>query len=143
MRRLLLWQLALVGWLPPDLVNSKSVAVMTMLIKYEHHHFYHTDQDTAERLRRIERLLGYHTGKLDIIMAAIDDLKTAIAGLITEGTADIAALVAQINAQSNQDPAIVALTTQVTDATTAMHQAFTGVTGVALPPATPPATPTA
>jgi hypothetical protein len=68
------------------------------------------------------------------IMAAIDDLKTAVAGFITEGTSDIATLVAQINAQANQDPAIVALTQQVTDATTAMHKAFTDATGVPLPP---------
>jgi hypothetical protein len=71
------------------------------------------------------------------IMAAIDDLKTAVAGFITEGTSDIATLVAQINAQANQDPAIVALTQQVTDATTAMHKAFTDATGVPLPAPTP------
>jgi len=71
------------------------------------------------------------------IMAAIDDLKTAVAGFITEGTSDIATLVAQINATANQDPAIVDLTKQITDATTAMHTAFTTATGVPLPPPTP------
>jgi hypothetical protein len=79
--------------------------------------------------------------KLDLIesniMTAIDDLKTAVAGFITEGTGDIASLVTQINAQSNQDPAIVALTKQVTDATIAMHTAFTTATGVPLPAPTP------
>lgn len=71
------------------------------------------------------------------IMSAIDDLKTAIAAMITEATGDVASLVTQINTTSNQDPAIVDLTKQVTDATTALHQAFTGATGVVLPPATP------
>jgi len=73
------------------------------------------------------------------IMAAIDDLKTAVAGFITEGTSDIATLVAQINATANQDPAIVDLTKQITDATTAMHTAFTTATGVPLPPPAPSA----
>lgn len=72
------------------------------------------------------------------IMAAIDDLKTATAAFITEGTTDIAALVAKINSQVNQDPAIVALTAQITDATTAMHKAFTDATGVPLPPVPTP-----
>lgn len=72
------------------------------------------------------------------IMAAIDDLKTAIAGLITEATTDINALLAQINAAVNNDPAIVDLTKQASDATAALHSSFTGTTGVALPPVTPP-----
>lgn len=71
------------------------------------------------------------------LMAAIDDLKTSIAALITEGTSDISDLVAKINSQANQDPAIVALTQQVTDATASLHKAFTDATGVALPPPTP------
>lgn len=68
------------------------------------------------------------------VMAAIDDLKTAVAEFVQEGTSDIAALVEKINTQVNQDPAIVALTQQITDATTAMHTAFTTATGVPLPP---------
>lgn len=69
-------------------------------------------------------------------MTAIDDLKTATAAFITEGTSDIATLVSQINAQVSNDPAIVDLTKQITDATTAMHKAFTDATGVPLPPVT-------
>ena len=85
-------------------------------------------------MRRLDEL----DQKIDLvketIMSAIDDLKTAVAAFVQEGTSDISALVAQINAQSNNDPAIIALTQQITDATTAMHTAFTGATGVPLPP---------
>ncbi len=100
------------------------------------HVFLHVKPDPE-----VLALLNAVVPRLDLmelnIMAAIDDLKTAIGGFITEGTSDIATLVAQINATSNQDPAIVALTTQVTDATTAMHKAFTDATGVPLPPPAP------
>ena len=100
-------------------------------VHYHHHH--HSVEARCEVMRRLDAL----DQKIDLvketIMAAIDDLKTAVAGFITEGTADISALVTQINAAANQDPAIVALTKQVTDATTAMHTAFTGATGVPLP----------
>ncbi len=69
-----------------------------------HHTHYHNETDPV--LARLDVLFK----KLDLmetkIMAAIDDLKTAIGALITEGTSDIAALVAQINAQSNNDPNI-------------------------------------
>jgi hypothetical protein len=92
------------------------------------------DHEVRARLDAILDQLGLMESN---IMAAIDDLKTAVAGLITEGTSDIATLVAQINAQANQDPAVVALTQQVTDATTAMHKAFTDATGVPLPAPTP------
>jgi hypothetical protein len=92
------------------------------------------DHEVRARLDAILDQLGLMESN---IMAAIDDLKTAVAGFITEGTSDIATLVAQINAQANQDPAIVALTQQVTDATTAMHKAFTDATGVPLPAPTP------
>lgn len=107
-----------------------------------HHHYYgEPDPEVLDRLDAIFTRLGLLETK---IMAAIDDLKTAIAGLITEGTSDIAALVTQINSQTNQDPAIIALTAQVTDAMQTMHAAFTGATGVALqPPTTPPAAPAA
>ena len=92
-----------------------------------------------EVLARLDAILN----RLDLaesnIMTAIDDLKTSIAAFITEGTSDIATLVTQINATANQDPAIVALTKQVTDATTAMHTAFTTATGVPLPPPAPTA----
>lgn len=88
-----------------------------------------SDEDNAERFRRLEAMLGIIKANTEFLMPAIDDLKTAITALITEGTSDIAALVAKINAQSNQDPAIVALTTQVTDATAAMHSAFNAATG--------------
>ena len=47
---------------------------MTMLIKYEHHHYYHTDQDTAGRLRRIEQLLSDNTETLETMMTLLDDL---------------------------------------------------------------------
>ncbi len=100
------------------------------------HVFLHVKPDPE-----VLALLNAVVPRLDLmelnIMAAIDDLKTAIGGFITEGTSDIATLVAQINATANQDPAIVALTAQVTDATTAMHTAFTNATGVPLPPPTP------
>lgn len=94
------------------------------------------DHEVLARLGVVLQKLGLME---KTIMAAIDDLKTAVAAFVQEGTSDIAALVAQINTQSNQDPAIVALTQQITDATTAMHTAFTGATGIPLPPATPPA----
>jgi hypothetical protein len=101
-----------------------------------HHHYYgEPDPEVLDRLDAIFTRLGLME---KTIMAAIDDLKTAVGAFIQEGTSDIAALVAQINAQSNQDPAIVALTTQITGATTAMHTAFTGATGVVLPPPTTP-----
>jgi len=104
------------------------------------HTHYHTHHHHLEARCEVMRRLEALDQKIDLtketIMAAIDDLKTAVAGFIQEGTSDIAALVAQINAQTNQDPAIVALTTQITDATTAMHTAFTGATGVPLPPPT-------
>ncbi len=100
-------------------------------VHYHHHH--HSIEARCEVMRRLDAL----DQKIDLvketIMAAIDDLKTAVAGFITEGTSDIAALVTQINATANQDPAIVALTQQVTDATTAMHKSFTDATGVPLP----------
>jgi len=100
------------------------------------HVFLHVKPDPE-----VLALLNAVVPRLDLmelnIMAAIDDLKTAIGGFITEGTSDIATLVAQINATANQDPAIVALTQQVTDATTAMHKAFTDATGVPLPAPTP------
>jgi len=88
------------------------------------------DHEVLARLDAVIHRLGLMESN---VMAAIDDLKTAIGGFITEGTSDIADLVAKINTQSNQDPAIVALTQQVTDATTAMHKAFTDATGVPLP----------
>lgn len=100
------------------------------------HVYLHVKQDPE-----VLALLNAVVPRLDLmelkIMAAIDDLKTAVAGFITEGTSDIATLVSQINATANQDPAIVALTQQVTDATTAMHTAFTTATGVPLPAPTP------
>jgi uncharacterized phage infection (PIP) family protein YhgE len=99
-----------------------------------HHHTHNHVEARCEVMRRLDELDQTIGLKMETIMAAIDDLKTAIAGLITEGTSDISALVTQINAAVNQDPAIVALTQQVTDATTAMHTAFTGVTGTPLPP---------
>lgn len=68
-------------------------------------------------------------------MAAIDDLKTAIAAMIAEATGDISTLIDDINTQSGQDPAIVALTQQVNDATTALHKAFTDATQTPIPPA--------
>lgn len=70
-------------------------------------------------------------------MVAIDNLKTALAGLISEATGDITDLITKINSESNQDPAIVALTQQVSDATAALHKAFTDATGTNVPP--PPA----
>lgn len=68
-------------------------------------------------------------------MAAIDDLKTAIAAMISEATGDISDLLAKINMAVNNDPAIVDLTKQVTDATAALHASFTGATGTPVPPA--------
>ena len=95
----------------------------------------------AVELRQMVRLVLMREDRIfemeKTLMAAIDDLKTSVAGLITEGTSDIADLVAKINSQSNQDPAIVALTQQVTDATTSMHKAFTDATDVPLPPPMP------
>lgn len=99
------------------------------------HYYHHLEQD-PEVIRLLKILYSKDDlilKRLETIMAAIDDLKTAIAALIAEGTSDIAALVTQINSQTNQDPAIVALTGQVTDAVQAMHQAFTGVTGTPVP----------
>ena len=93
-----------------------------------------------EVLARLDLILDKLDLNQETIMAAIDDLKTAIGGFITEGTSDIATLVAKINATANQDPAIVALTQQVTDATTAMHTAFTNATGVPLPAPAPATT---
>lgn len=80
--------------------------------------------------KQVECLLG------DLVMAAIDDLKSAIAGLIAESSADITQLITQINAAGSQDPAITALTAQVTSATAALHSGFTAATGVPIPPVT-------
>jgi hypothetical protein len=98
----------------------------------------HIEPDHEVRARLDAILEQLHLMESNI-MTAIDDLKAATAAFITEGTSDIAALVAQINAGVNQDPAIVALTGQITDATAAMHKAFTDATGVPLPPVTPAA----
>jgi hypothetical protein len=103
-----------------------------MVTLHIHHHPYiDAVSEVVRRLDAIENQLALMEKN---IMAAIDDLKTSVAAFIQEGTSDIAALVAQINAQSNQNPAIVALTQQITDATTAMHTAFTAATGVPIPP---------
>jgi hypothetical protein len=74
----------------------------------------------------------------DYIMAAIDNLKTDLANLIAEATADITALLAKINSQSNQDPAIVALSDQAKAATQTLHDAFTNATNVVPPTVNPP-----
>lgn len=76
------------------------------------------------------------------IMAAIDDLKTAVAGLISEATTDITALINQINASNSagaQDPAIEALATSMTTQIAALHTAFTNATAVPVPSAPPAA----
>lgn len=108
------------------------------------HHYHHAAQDpeVVRLLSTIQHQNNLILERMETIMTAIDDLKTAIAALIAEGTSDIASLVTQINSQVNQDPAIIALTTQVTEAMQTMHQAFTGATGVALPPPTTPVIPT-
>jgi hypothetical protein len=109
-----------------------------MRVFAQHHHNHPNPWDSAPPWAiELGFMVSLVIGNTESIMAAIDDLKTATAAFIQEGTSDIAALVAQINTQANQDPAIVALTQQVTDATTAMHKAFTDATGVPLPPPTP------
>lgn len=104
-------------------------------------------QQDQNRLSGIEQELGRHfrlhehhtrllerlTQGLDLIMTAIADLKTAVAALIAEGTSDITALVAQINAGANNDPAIVALTAQINQAVSDLHAAFTKATGTTVP----------
>jgi hypothetical protein len=105
-----------------------------------HHHNHPTPWDSAPPWAiELGLMASLIIENQERIMAAIDDLKTATAAFIQEGTSDIAALVEKINSQANQDPAIVALTQQVTDATTAMHKAFTDATGVPLPAPTPTA----
>jgi hypothetical protein len=105
------------------------------------HHHYHSEPD-PEVLARLDAI----DQKLDLmekkIMAAIDDLKTAIAGLITEATTDVSTLIGQINTQTGNDPAVLALTAQVQQAITDLHTTFTNATGVPLPaPAPAPAAP--
>jgi hypothetical protein len=102
------------------------------------HHHNETDPEVLARLDAISTQLGLMETK---IMAAIDDLKTAIAGLITEATTDVSTLIGQINTQTGNDPAVLALTAQVQQAITDLHTTFTGATGVPLPPPTPAPTP--
>lgn len=78
------------------------------------HTHYHTHHHHVEARCEVMRRLDALDSKIDLvketIMSALDDLKTAVAAFVQEGTSDIAALVAQINTQANQDPAIVSLT---------------------------------
>lgn len=84
--------------------------------------------ETARAIRHLEK-----------IMTAIDDLKTDVAALIGEAVADINALAQAIAAAGSQDPAIVALSGQIKDATKTIHDSFTAATGTPVPvPTTPP-----
>jgi hypothetical protein len=102
-------------------------------VDFHFHHHYSLDE--------VKVTLDLIIKNQEKIMTALTDLQAAVAALITEESADIAALVAQINAQTSNDPAVVALTKQVTDATAAAHAAFTSATGQPLP--VPPPTPSA
>jgi phenylpyruvate tautomerase PptA (4-oxalocrotonate tautomerase family) len=99
----------------------------------DHHFYHHPDKETAESLSRIECMLGRLEGH---IMAAIDDLKANIASLITEATNDITTLVNNAAANTN-DPAIQQLASDVSQATSDLHNKFTAATGTATPPPAP------
>ena len=43
----------------------------------KHHHYHHPDKDTAERLYRIEKLLGEIVETQESLMSTFDELKAA------------------------------------------------------------------
>lgn len=92
-----------------------------MRFYHEHHHYYHPDKESTERLYRIEQLLGDVTETLESIMPSLDelqakaqatlaqvtsdtDLDNAIAKVVNDQNATIADLKAQL-AAAGTDPA--------------------------------------
>ncbi len=59
-----------------------------MRFTIDHHHYHHTDPVTAERLRRIEAMLGIITGTLESIMPTLDELQAKAQATLSQVTND-------------------------------------------------------
>jgi ABC-type transporter Mla subunit MlaD len=87
-----------------------------MKITVDHHHYHHTDPDTAERLRRIERLLSDNTETLEIVMIDTSKMLAAVAAERTE-------LASWKELSAQQTKAIVDAAQALKDATAAQDPA--------------------
>lgn len=80
-------------------------------MRFEIHHFHHPDEDTAERLERIEQMLGQILKGEGKIMASISDVNAAVAAQTTVEQSVIALLngISQQlkDAQASGDPAAI------------------------------------
>jgi hypothetical protein len=115
-------------------------------MKIEIHHLHHPDEETAERLVRIERMLGHIQRSQGFIMATMDDLKAAVTAETTvEGSllTLLTSIAQQLQAaKNNNDPAATqSVIDQINSNTKAMADAITANTPAAptpSPPVTPP-----
>jgi hypothetical protein len=86
-------------------------------------HFYHPDEETAERLRRIERMLGNIHERQELIMATLEDLKASVQKN-SDAEASVVTLLSGISqqlkdAQAANDPAALQAVIDQIDANTA------------------------
>jgi hypothetical protein len=86
-------------------------------------HFHHPDEETAERLRRIERMLGNIHERQELIMATLEDLKASVQKN-SDAEASVVTLLSGISqqlkdAQAANDPAALQAVIDQIDANTA------------------------
>jgi hypothetical protein len=86
-------------------------------------HFHHPDEDSAERLRRIERMLGNLHERQELIMATLEDLKASVQKN-SDAEASVVTLLSGISqqlkdAQAANDPAALQAVIDQIDANTA------------------------
>ncbi len=78
------------------------------------------DRQIAQALERIERKIDSILKRETLLMAAIDDLKTAVAALasaVTDGITEIEALLAKIQNPSSTDADVAAAAAQIASIT--------------------------
>jgi hypothetical protein len=91
-------------------------------MRFEFHHFHHPDRGTAERLGRIENMLGIIHDRQEITMATLEDLKASVQKN-TDAEASVVTLLAGISqqlkdAQAANDPAAIQAVIDQIDANT-------------------------
>lgn len=105
-------------------------------MRLEIHHFHHPDEATAERLCRIERMLGLIHERQELIMANMDDLKAAVQRN-TDVDGSVTALLQGISQQlkdakaANDPAAIQAIIDQLDGNTKTLTDAVTANTPAA------------